>query len=333
MNSAGTEGAVNRKYMETRKQTIRRIAGYALAGFLFLTGFLIFSYPLLVSRLTDQTMTEEMESFHSVKETASGQDSREEGSPAEEKRQNGELYEAMREYNQSIAENGQSGLTDAWAYEQSSVDLSEYGLYNAPVGVLRIPKMEVELPIYLGASKNNMSKGAGQLGQTSMPIGGTDTNCVIAAHRGYNGSPFFREIERLKIGDEVFIENLWETLTYRVSKTEVISPDEIDKVLIQAGKDMVTLITCHPYTHNYQRYVVYCERVLDDEKNKDGIEEDNVKENNALEAAEETEYSSSEMMIGADRATYILIPVLLAALELWLLRREKKERRKQAGNR
>ena len=31
--------------------------------------------------------------------------------------------------------------------------------------------------------------------------------------------------------------------------------------VIVEGKDMVTLVTCHPYPHNYQRYLVYCERV------------------------------------------------------------------------
>lgn len=37
--------------------------------------------------------------------------------------------------------------------------------------------------------------------------------------------------------------------------------EETEEVLIQEGRDLVTLITCHPYRHNYQRYVVYCERV------------------------------------------------------------------------
>jgi len=73
----------------------------------------------------------------------------------------------------------------------------------------------------------------------------------------------FREIEKLKIGDEIFITNLWETMTYKVEKIEIISPDEINKIRIQEGKDMVTLVTCHPYPHNYQRYLVYCERVQD----------------------------------------------------------------------
>ena len=42
---------------------------------------------------------------------------------------------------------------------------------------------------------------------------------------------------------------------------EIVWPDEIDKVLIQDGRDLVTLMTCHPYGKNSQRYLVYLERV------------------------------------------------------------------------
>ena len=57
------------------------------------------------------------------------------------------------------------------------------------------------------------------------------------------------------------ITNFWEELRYKVIKYEIISPDEVSKVLIQEGKDMVTLITCHPFRVNTQRLVVYCERI------------------------------------------------------------------------
>ena len=77
----------------------------------------------------------------------------------------------------------------------------------------------------------------------------------------------FCDIEIMEIGDEVIIKNLWETLKYRVSNIKIINPSDSQEVLIQSGKDMVTLITCHPYTKNYKRYVVYCEREKDDEEN------------------------------------------------------------------
>ena len=167
----------------------------------------------------------------------------------------------MQAYNQQIFSNGQSGLTDPWAYEQETLDLSKYGIDDGMIGILDIPKMDVTLPLYLGATQEKMTKGAVMLGQTSFPVQGTDSNCVIAAHRGWKGIPMFREIERLEIGDELTIQNCQETLTYRVSEIEIILPDESDKIMIRPGRNMVTLMTCHPYTQNSRRYVVYCDEV------------------------------------------------------------------------
>lgn len=99
------------------------------------------------------------------------------------------------------------------------------------------------------------------MGETSLPLGTKNSNCVIAAHRGYEGIPYFREIERLKVGDYVIVKNSWEKLSYKVEKIKIIQPDDSDQIKIQKGKDMVTLLTCHPYrSHGKFRYVVYCVR-------------------------------------------------------------------------
>ena len=173
-----------------------------------------------------------------------------------------ELYEAMRQYNENIYANGQSGLTDAWAYQQPSFDLASYGIEDGVIGVINIPAMDIELPIYLGATYDNMAAGAVHLSQTSLPIGGDNTNCVIAAHRGWYGAPYFRYIDVLQPGDEIYITNLWETLTYKVSEIKVINPNDIDEILIQPGRELLTLLTCHPYASGGKyRYAVYCERV------------------------------------------------------------------------
>ena len=55
---------------------------------------------------------------------------------------------------------------------------------------------------------------------------------------------------------------LWERLWYRVVGTKIIEPHEIENILIQPGRDMVTLLTCHPYASGgKQRYLVYCQRI------------------------------------------------------------------------
>ena len=173
-----------------------------------------------------------------------------------------ELLEAMRAYNQDIWVDGQSGLCDPWSYQAPVFDLAEYGVQDGMVGILTIPKMDLELPIYLGATAEHLASGAAQLSQTSMPIGGSNTNCVLAGHRGWYGALFFRHIEQLEVGDEMTICNLWETLTYQVVEIKVIEPNEVEEILVQPGRDLVTLLTCHPYgSGGRYRYVVYCERV------------------------------------------------------------------------
>ena len=73
---------------------------------------------------------------------------------------------------------------------------------------------------------------------------------------------YFRYIDKLKVGDAVYITNLWEQLTYRVSEIRIIDPHDVEEILIQPGRELLTLLTCHPYASGgRQRYVVYCERV------------------------------------------------------------------------
>ena len=70
-----------------------------------------------------------------------------------------------------------------------------------------------------------------------------------------------RHIDRLQVGDTVTLTNLWETLTYTVTDIQIIQPHEVDKIKIQQDRDLLTLITCHPYASGgRQRDVGCCER-------------------------------------------------------------------------
>lgn len=172
-----------------------------------------------------------------------------------------ELFEDMQQYNLDIYTNGQEGLKDPFSYQQASFDLTQYGLPNNIIGYITIPKIDVELPIYLGATNENMKYGAAHLSQTSLPIGGINTNCVLAGHRGtVNRGPMFKNIDLLEIGDEVTVTNLWETLRYEVSEIEVIAPNDVDEVKIREGEELLTLLSCHPYPQNTQRILIICKR-------------------------------------------------------------------------
>ena len=172
-----------------------------------------------------------------------------------------DLRDDMQAYNSLIFEQRQSELQSETDYEIPSFILADYGLESEVFAILSIPAMDLEMPIYLGATDEHLRDGAAHLSQTSLPIGGENTNCVIAGHRGYNGAPYFRYIDKLQIGDTVTVTNLWETLTYVVVDILIIDPDDIEAIHIQKGCELLTLLTCHPYASGgRQRYLVVCER-------------------------------------------------------------------------
>ena len=173
-----------------------------------------------------------------------------------------ELLAALQEYNCQLYAEKQSSLIDLEACEEPAADLTAYGIEDEIIGVLEIPAMELTMPVYLGASDTHLAAGAAVLGNTSAPIGGDNTNCVIAGHRGWRGADYFRHIDRLQVGDTVTLTNLWETLTYTVADIQIIQPHEVDKIKIQQDRDLLTLLTCHPYASGgRERYVVYCEKL------------------------------------------------------------------------
>ena len=236
----------------------------------FLTGLGFFLYPYAQGALIDKEIQENAEDFHSRVEAqpTTGNTSTIIIDPTEptEEQLYPELWADMTTYNETIYAEGQSGLSCAYDYQKPSFTLKDYGLEDEVFGVISIPAMDLNMPIFLGATEKHMADGAAHMSQTSLPIGGNNTNCVIAGHRGYGGASYFRYIEKLRIGDSVTITNLWETLEYRVVQIKIIYPNEVKEILIQENRDLLTLLTCHPYASGgKQRYLVICERVTQED--------------------------------------------------------------------
>ena len=238
-----------------------------LLALLFLLGLAVFSYPYAQGVLVKREMESTVQTFQEQKETQPTTsvvipDS----TLPTEQRQYADLWADMTAYNDTIFAQGQSGLSCKLDYQQPSFRLADYGLKEEVFGIISIPAMDLEMPIYLGATEQHMADGAAHLSQTSLPIGGTNTNSVIAGHRGYGGASYFRYIDQLQIGDTVTVTNLWEQLTYRVAEIKIIYPYEVDQILIQPGRELLTLLTCHPYASGgKQRYLVICERVYQED--------------------------------------------------------------------
>lgn len=228
----------------------------------FLLGLLLCLYPCLHGLLLERQMEQTNQLFWEQREpVVTEPDSQkpepimEDNSPLTQLRQDAESY------NVRLFEEKQVGLDSPAAYEKPSFDLSEYGLSEEVFAVLIIPALNLEMPVYLGAGSAHLAAGAAHLSETSLPMGGNNTNCVIAGHRGWNGAAYFRDLPKLQIGDEVIITNLWETLTYEVMERKDISATDTDAILIQPGKDLLTLLTCDYGANGVKyRYIVICDR-------------------------------------------------------------------------
>ena len=133
------------------------------------------------------------------------------------------------------------------------------GLLNAGSGLMcsvRIPKIDVNLPVYHGTSTEVLAAGAGHLYGTSLPVGGANTHAVLTGHRGVPGSLLFTRLDELQVGDSFYIEVMGEELGYKIDRIDVITPDDDSKLRVTAGEDRVTLMTCTPYGVNSHRLLV-----------------------------------------------------------------------------
>ena len=74
----------------------------------------------------------------------------------------------------------------------------------------------------------------------------------------------FYNVEKLEAGDDIFIDGRSGLLKYKVTGQEIIDPSDWEKVLPIEGKDMITLLTCHPKRPpRPKRLLINAERVVE----------------------------------------------------------------------
>lgn len=145
--------------------------------------------------------------------------------------------------------------------QDNVMDYAEILNVDGVMGTLEIPKIKVNLPIYHGTSESVLSKGAGHLKNTALPVGGTGTHAVLTGHRGYAGAKLFTDLDQLVMGDRFYLHVLDKTLTYEVDQILVVTPEQTEALKPVEGQDFVTLLTCTPYQINSHRLLVRGKRV------------------------------------------------------------------------
>ncbi|MBQ8559213.1 MAG: class C sortase [Tyzzerella sp.] len=165
-------------------------------------------------------------------------------------------FESARSYNEALYE---TGLIDLEGYE---TELYLYG--NGMMGTIEIPKISVKLPIYHGTEEDVLASGIGHLKESSLPVGGENSHSVLSGHRGLPNAQLFTRLDELEEGDIFSIQICNQRLNYRVCDICVVEPEETEGLVIQAGRDLVSLVTCTPYGINTHRLVVTGERVTEE---------------------------------------------------------------------
>ena len=205
---------------------------------------------------------------------------------------------AAEEYNRSLEERvADSFSAEAFESDESYMrilDVTE----NGQIGTIDIPSIDCRLPIYHGSGEDMLTKGAVHLAGTAFPIGSGSARSVISAHTAYPGKIFFDRLTEVKIGDGFSVTVLGDTYYYKVVEINTVQPDETEYLLPEKGRDLVTLVTCTPYSVNTHRLLVTGER--------DRQPRTEAKENS------ETRYPSD------DTIENIILAVIIAAVSLIL---------------
>ena len=222
---------------------------------LALAAILCFTYPV-ASTLWNNKVSKEVSVAYdrlSRKQTASARE---------------KILNAARKYNARhksiITSDPYDGTTDYMKTPEYKDYAKQLDGPMGIMGIVKIPKIGVKLPIYHGSSQEVLAYGAGHLYGTDLPVGGKTRHAVVTAHTGLPNATMFDDLVELKKGDYFYFDVQGETLRYKVFRISIVDPHDIRLLQREKGRDLATLLTCTPYGVNTQRLLVTGYRALPD---------------------------------------------------------------------
>ncbi|SCG61054.1 class E sortase [Micromonospora coxensis] len=131
-----------------------------------------------------------------------------------------------------------------------------------PIAGLYIPRLDKNWIVVEGVSQKDIRYAPGHYPKSAMP--GQVGNFSVAGHR--NRATFWR-LDELNDGDEIVAETKDTWYVYKVVKSHIVRPDQVEVVSPQPlplkagekGRKLLTLTTCNPKFDNYQRLIVHAE--------------------------------------------------------------------------
>src|SRR5699024_3146495 len=141
---------------------------------LFAIGFAILAYPHVAQKYHTYSQKKEVNKFFASEVTEISEQKIE------------QISEIAKQCNESVFHHAEA-FRDPFADGEQNMEQYEQCfniLDNEMFGAIEIPKLNLKIPIYLGATDHILSKGIGQVEGSSIPIGGDSTHSVLAGHRG-----------------------------------------------------------------------------------------------------------------------------------------------------
>lgn len=270
---------------------------------LLLAGILVLLYPVFATQYNNARQERIASEFSAVAEQA-GPDA---------------VAESLRRADEYNLKASESPILDPWLDAQRPGTaqyqdyLSQLNL-NDVMATIKIPSIDVNLPIYHGTDTATLDKGVGHLFGTALPVGGESTHTVLTGHTGLGNATMFDQLTSVKMGDYFYIETAGRHLKYQVTDIRVVLPHETESLNKVEGKDLATLITCTPYGVNTHRLLVTGERVPMDEE---------------AVAAEAAQVKGSVMKPWMIAVLASVVVILGIAGVIWLRSRKRKDEEPQ----
>ena len=187
-----------------------------------------------------------------------------------------QIIDSAVEYNRMVADRSNQWADSETELKRYDRELNVDGTGN--MGIITIPKLNVELPMYHGTDESVLQTSIGHIEGSSLPVGSPHPNeedfddvefashSLLSGHRGLPSARLFSDLNNMEVGDVFYLTVLDQMLTYQVTDVYVVEPNDSSKGALVPGMDLCTLITCTPYGINTHRLLVRGRRIPNEKK-------------------------------------------------------------------
>lgn len=240
-NDTNQHSEIGRRSSQKKKSSAKNLN----STFLIIAGLIIIAIPLVGKIVTDQRQQNMMNTFYLELEN---------DQVAQDSEVNMQLDEALLWGND--VQNQEEVDLNAEAIGSEQMEDATIKKMPKAIGIIKIDKINVELPIAEGVSLDVLKFAVGHMPGTAKL--GEVGNCALAGHRSHTFGSFFNRLDEVAVGDEVEVEKGDGSLvTYVVYEKRFVEPDDLSVLNSSSKYKVLTLITCHPEINPTKRLIIH----------------------------------------------------------------------------